>query len=89
MQMGYVYILKSLKNNSYYIGSTNNPIRRIEEHNLGKSNYTRNNRPFIQVFLQKFNTLKEARKMEYKLKKFSSRMVIEKIIEDSVIKTKI
>ena len=35
----YVYVLKSLKDQRLYIGSTNNIERRIQEHNGGKSKY--------------------------------------------------
>jgi hypothetical protein len=36
----YVYIIRSLKDNSYYKGFTENYERRLEEHNQGLSKYT-------------------------------------------------
>jgi putative endonuclease len=42
----YVYILQSLKDGSYSIGSKNNLTDRIERHNQGRSNYTKGKRPW-------------------------------------------
>ena len=84
--MGYVYIIQSLKNSRYYIGSTNNLERRIEEHNLGKSGYTKLTKPFKLMFYQKYSSLKEARQIEYKLKKLKSKQIVERIILDGRIR---
>lgn len=83
---GTLYILKSLVNNRYYIGSTQNIDRRIREHNLGKSKYTKLTRPFELVFKAEFDSIAEARKIEYKLKSLKSRKVLEQIITDKYIK---
>jgi len=84
--MAYVYILQSQINARYYIGSTNDFSRRIDEHNQGKSAYTKLTRPFDLVFSKKYLTLKEARQVEYKLKKLKSRKIIEMIVKDKEIK---
>jgi predicted GIY-YIG superfamily endonuclease len=39
--MYYVYILESLSNGDYYKGSTENYLKRFEEHNRGESQYTK------------------------------------------------
>ncbi|MGB9637388.1 MAG: GIY-YIG nuclease family protein [Microgenomates group bacterium] len=82
---GFVYILQSLKNNSYYIGSTDNINKRIDEHNRGKSLYTKNILPVKLVFSQQYPSLKAARKAEYWLKSLKSKNILEKIIEDKKI----
>jgi putative endonuclease len=38
--MYYVYILKSLKRDRYYIGYSEFPERRLQEHNSGKVKFT-------------------------------------------------
>ena len=81
----FVYILQSEVNNRYYVGSTIDLERRLDEHNTGKSKYTRLTRPFKLVFVEKFENVIEARKLEYKLKKKKSRLIIEKIIKEGKI----
>ena len=66
--MYYIYILKSLKNNRFYTGSTNNLERRLLEHNSGKSKYTRLTKPFKLLHFEKFNSRKEAVNRERYLK---------------------
>ena len=62
--MYYVYILKSLKDNNKYIGSTNNLQRRIKEHNDGKVLSTKNRRPLILIYKEKYDNETEARRKE-------------------------
>jgi len=76
----FVYILKSLKNNRYYIGSTNNLGRRLKEHNEGKSKYTKLTKPFKIIYKKKYTNLKSARKREYYLKRMKSRSYVEWLI---------
>jgi putative endonuclease len=85
-QSGYVYILKSIKNDSYYIGSCINLEHRFKQHCNGLVKSTKYLRPLQIVFYQKFDSIKTARKIELKLKKLKSRNIIERIIQDKIIK---
>ena len=85
--MEYVYILQSEKNKRYYIGSTNNLKRRLLEHNSGQTKSLRNLLPVVLVFSKGYKERGKARKVEVHLKKFKSRVIIEKIITDGDIKT--
>ena len=80
-----VYILQSLKNGRYYIGSTNNFERRFAEHSNGSVKATKNILPIKLIFKQEFTDIKTARQIEYRLKKKKSRVIIEKIISDGKI----
>ncbi len=77
---GFVYVLRSLKNNSYYIGSSKNPYERLKEHNRGRTKYTRNLVPWELILVQECDDMKEARQFEQKLKKLKRRDLIEKMI---------
>jgi predicted GIY-YIG superfamily endonuclease len=44
--MWYVYILRSIKDNNLYVGSSDNIRRRFTEHNFGKVDSTRGRIPF-------------------------------------------
>ena len=84
---GVLYILQSEKNGSYYIGSTNNMERRLTEHNSGKTKSLRYILPVHIAFQKEFPTLRDARRMELKLKRYKNRKILEKIISDQVIIT--
>lgn len=79
-----VYFLK-LDNDQYYIGSTTNIDRRISEHQKGMTKSTRHRRPVRLVFKQTFDNIRQAKIIEYRLKKLKSRKIIERIIENGFI----
>ncbi len=54
----YIYILESLKDKSHYIGISSDPKRRLEEHNSGKSLYTKRKRPWIIIYTETYDDLK-------------------------------
>ena len=70
----YVYILK-YRDNSYYVGQTNDPIRRLSEHNIGLSYtcYTFSKRPVEMVFTYKCDNQATAFILERRLKKWTKR----------------
>jgi len=82
----YLYINQSIKNDSFYIGSSYNPQKRLLEHNNGQVRATRNKGPWVIKFTQKYINQKKARQIEYKLKKLKRRDIIERIIIDGYIK---
>ncbi|HEX3071992.1 MAG TPA: GIY-YIG nuclease family protein [Ignavibacteriales bacterium] len=58
------YILKSLSDNSHYYGQTENLQKRVEEHNLGLSGYTKKHIPWKLIYYEEFSTRSEAMKRE-------------------------
>jgi putative endonuclease len=68
--MYYVYVLKSLKDHSLYIGYTNDIDRRLLEHNSGQSVYTKSRCPWALVYYEAFSNLDDAKKREGSLKYF-------------------
>ncbi len=84
--MFYVYILQSKKTKRYYIGSTNNLKRRLNEHNLGQTSSLLHQRPLVVVFQKECSTNLEARRYERKLKRLKSRVILDKIVRDGEIK---
>ena len=78
---GFVYILFSQKLNKYYIGSTNDISRRLYEHNIGHSVFTKSGIPWKIVFSKEFDNLQSARKEELRLKKCKSHKYLESYIE--------
>lgn len=68
--MFYTYILKSIIKEWYYIGHTKNIKARIIEHNTGRVKSTKTYRPFILVYIEEFNSKREAFKREMLIKKY-------------------
>ena len=81
--MFFVYILKSLKDNKYYIGQTENVNERFGMHNRGLVTSTRLRRPFVIIKTEEFVTRSEARKRENYLKKLKGGNEFKKIINHS------
>ena len=79
----FVYILKSLKNDRYYIGVSNNLERRLSDHNKGFSKATKPNRPYVLVYNEEYINRKEAYGRESALKKLKSRKALEKLMNNS------
>jgi predicted GIY-YIG superfamily endonuclease len=77
--------LRSAKNDRYYIGSTVDINRRFLEHSNGQVKATKYILPLELVFAQTFQTIKEARHVEYVLKNKKSRVIIESIIKEGRI----
>jgi len=71
--MYFVYLLKSLKDNNYYIGQKNDVKKRLSVHNLGQVQSTKSRRPFKLVGCQSYESRNEARWAEYNLKNHSDK----------------
>ena len=78
----YVYILESLKDRTYYVGSTNNLEDRIERHNEGRVAYTKPKRPWKLVYSEEHPDRSSAAKSEYKIKAHKRRSFIETLIKE-------
>lgn len=87
--MAYVYILESVIDGRYYIGSTINLEKRINHHIGGHTPTTKRFGGVSLVFKQEYDTLIMARKIEKRLKKLKRRDYVEKIIKEGFIKMKI
>jgi len=70
--MYYTYILKSQKDDKYYIGFSSDLKKRFEQHTLGKVNATKNRRPLELIYYEAYQTENNARLREKNLKKFGS-----------------
>ena len=79
-----VYILQ-FETGKFYIGSTDNLERRIKQHASGHTPSTKRLGKGALVLRQSYKTLRDARAVEYKLKKLKRRDYIAKIVEDGYI----
>jgi putative endonuclease len=79
--MYYVYILKSLKDGKYYIGSTSNLENRLSFHNAGRQRSTRYRTPFILVYTEAFSDKHTAEKREKQIKSYKGGDAFRKLHE--------
>ena len=83
-----LYILYFPKQDKYYVGSTNNLERRINQHKSGYTYSTKRLRGVPELkFVQEFDSLKDARSAESRIKSWKRRDYIEKIINDGIMKS--
>lgn len=76
----YVYILKSLKDGSYYVGQTQDLNSRLVKHNLGQSKFTKLRLPYKIIHTEKYQTRNEAVRREIKIKSYKGGNEFKKLI---------
>jgi len=64
----YVYVLRSLRDGSFYVGFTSDLTKRLTEHNSGKVHSTKNRIPFELVYWEGCLNQKDATTREKYLK---------------------
>ncbi len=66
--MFFVYVLKSLKDGTTYIGFSEEVNKRLKEHNEGRTKSTKGKMPYELVYTEEYATKTEARIRELRLK---------------------
>jgi len=79
----FVYILRSLQDGTYYVGSTQNLEERIERHNQGRSKFTKVKRPWKLVYREEFADRSSAMKRESEIKRHKRIAFIENLVRTS------
>ncbi|HUS86900.1 MAG TPA: GIY-YIG nuclease family protein [Bacteroidales bacterium] len=79
--MYYVYVIKSRIDGRLYKGLTEDPERRLKEHNSGKTKSTRPYKPWKIIFTEEFENLKKARIREKYLKSGIGREFLKSIMD--------
>jgi putative endonuclease len=79
--MYYTYILQSLKDEKYYIGSTSDIESRLKFHNSGLQRSTRHRVPFRLVYSESFEDKPEAINREKQIKSYKGGEAFKKLIE--------
>ena len=79
----FIYILQSLKDGRYYIGSTQDISSRLERHNEGRSKATKTRGPWQVVYTEEFETRAEAVRRESEIKSKKSRTYIDNLVRAS------
>ncbi|MFC1780282.1 GIY-YIG nuclease family protein [Patescibacteria group bacterium] len=78
--MYYTYVLRSIKDKRYYIGSTENIGKRINRHNKGLVKSTKSRKPFKLVLYEQYSSRNEAYKREKEIKRMKGGIQFKKLI---------
>jgi putative endonuclease len=78
--MYFVYIIKSLKDQKYYIGSTSDVEARLAYHNYGRQRSTKNRIPFTLVYTEQFASRIEAEARERQIKSYKGGLAFKRLI---------
>ncbi|WP_433832240.1 GIY-YIG nuclease family protein [Flavobacterium anhuiense] len=82
--MSYFYILYSKSLNQYYIGHTSESLEeRLRKHLSNHSGFTSKAKDWSVVYSEKFDSKSKAYLRELEVKKWKSRLRIEKLIQNS------
>ena len=65
----YVYIIESLEDGTFYKGYSEDPLKRLQQHNQGESKYTSGKMPWKIVYVEECASKTEALIRERNLKK--------------------
>ena len=76
--MIYVYILKSEKDQGYYVGHSSDPWKRLREHNSQRTFSTKGRIPFQMIFCEPFVNRDTAISHERKIKNQGVRRFLNK-----------
>ncbi len=79
----FVYILKNIEYEKTYVGISNDPDRRLKEHNSGKSKFTRKFIPWSIVYKEELDSRKLAREREKYFKSAAGRRRIKSQFENA------
>ena len=81
----YVYVMKSMKDDGFYVGISKDPDKRLIGHNWGMTKSTKGRRPFELVYAEKVISRQEARRREKYLKSGVGREFIKSLIPGSSV----
>ncbi len=77
----YAYIIQSLKDKFYYIGSTEDINLRLDKHNKGKVKSTKSKRPYKLVYFEEFLSREDAYRRERQIKSYKGGEALKKLLK--------
>lgn len=83
--MQYVYVLISLNDHGLYIGTTVDLRKRLEKHNSGYVQATKNRAPFKLIYCESYSEISDAKRREKYLKGGKGHNELKIQIQDALI----
>jgi putative endonuclease len=79
----FAYIVRSDSSGRFYVGHTENPTKRVMEHNNNRTVSIKNRGPWKLVYSEEFATRREATRREREIKRMKSHTWIEQLVRAS------
>jgi putative endonuclease len=76
----YVYILQSLKDGKYYIGSTSDVAERLNFHNSGRQRSTKHRVPFILRYSEELISKEDGLNREKQIKSYKGGEAFKRLV---------
>ncbi|MFH1749505.1 MAG: GIY-YIG nuclease family protein [bacterium] len=86
MKLSYIYILLSLKDKKFYIGTTNNIKRRLLEHKRGKNISTSKRLPLRLIYFEAHLSKEDAKRRERYFKTTKGKTTLKTVLQESLKK---
>ena len=83
----YTYVLQSVKNDRLYTGFTSDLRKRFNEHNKGKSTYTKGKGPFRLIYYEACLNLRDAVQREKYFKTGRGKRYIKERLKRFLVRT--
>jgi len=80
----WLYILQAQITDTFYTGSSDDPVRRLQYHNGESKGYTRQHRPWQLAYSHPFDSKEKARKAERIVKSWKSKKMIRLLINGTI-----
>jgi putative endonuclease len=77
----YAYIIRSIREGTFYIGSCEDVVVRLARHNAGKVKSTKSRRPYELVLVEEFLTRAEAYRRERQIKSYKNGEAFKRLIK--------
>ena len=82
MEFYFVYILLSLKDGKFYIGSSGDVEQRFKDHNHGKNISTADRRLFELIYYEAFLSKKDALRREHYFKSTKGKVTLRQMLRE-------
>ena len=77
-----VYVIESLRDETWYTGMSKDVTNRLKEHNAGKNRFTKGHRPWKIIYKENFPDWPEARLREKYLKTSAGKYWLKKKLSE-------
>lgn len=85
MNFWYVYVLRSKKDDNFYIGSTNDVYRRLEQHQRGENVSTAKRLPVVLLYFEAHRSKADALRREKYFKTTKGKVTVRQMLRDSLL----